>query len=787
MLQKRNSCISNKPRKGYHACLVWILGFLQSLSFAQSLPAPLNLRTDWLLHPDRVSQSGILSGVALAAAVRAPGTYQYAALYNRHPLMHWELDTAIKKQYAYRIQLASESTLLTSGHPDIWDPGKKLGHTNTIRYNGPSLHPEKIYYWRVQVWDASNHATAFSDIQAFYLSDTSANERYAHYPLYAEWQNPVQFRQMAADTFFADFGKDAFAQVQLHLNSPVTDSIWIEVAEATDAPGMLRTQKGNIRYTRQGILVKKGDQIITVIWPENEKRNSRNPARMPATIGEVYPFRYLRITHFKGILAAGDLRRKAIHYAFNEQAASFTSSNPVLNQVWDLCKYTVKATSFTGYYVDGDRERLPYEADALINQLSHYSVDAEYTMARRTMAFLIYHPTWPTEWSLQNVLLAWNDYLYTGDDIYIREFYPELQKKILMPLAGNNGLISTRTGKQTDAFLHAIHIDKIFDGKRGLKDNVDWPQRGSYIGPEKEYGGETDGFVYCTYNAVVNAYYYHCLGLMQKIATVLGKSSDAKQYGTEREKVYHAYQQVFTDSLRGLVRDGDTTRHCSLHSNMFALAFGLIPESRRQMVTNYIKSRGMACSVYGAEFLLQALYDAGEADYALQLMASTAQRSWYNMLRVGSTLTMEAWDLPYKPNLDWNHAWGTAPANIIPRNLMGVQPLTPGYASCRIRPYTNGLSYARLRTPTPQGAIELGWTKTAGEVRMQVTLPGNTQASFEIPELDATQPVWLDGKPVSVHLSGGRYLLGELSAGKHDIHYTESVNPVRMAPRSLNN
>ena len=42
----------------------------------------------------------------------------------------------------------------------------------------------------------------------------------------------------------------------------------------------------------------------------------------------------------------------------------------------------------------------------------------------------------------------------------------------------------------------------------------------------------------------------------------------------------------------------------------------------------------MACSVYGSQYLLEALYKAGEADYALQLMTSDSKRSWLNMIRV---------------------------------------------------------------------------------------------------------------------------------------------------------
>ena len=56
--------------------------------------------------------------------------------------------------------------------------------------------------------------------------------------------------------------------------------------------------------------------------------------------------------------------------------------NDILNQVWDLCKYSIKATTFNGLYVDGDRERIPYEADAYLNQLSHYTTDREYAIGK---------------------------------------------------------------------------------------------------------------------------------------------------------------------------------------------------------------------------------------------------------------------------------------------------------------------------------------------------------------------------------------------------------------------
>ena len=90
--------------------------------------------------------------------------------------------------------------------------------------------------------------------------------------------------------------------------------------------------------------------------------------------------------------------------------------------------------------------------------------------------------------------------------------------------------------------------------------------------------------------------------------------------------------------------DGIGTDHSSINANMFALAFNLVSQENIKPVANFLKLIGMACSVYGAQYLTETLYNANEQDYALELMTSKSDRSWYNMIRVGSTITMEAWD-----------------------------------------------------------------------------------------------------------------------------------------------
>jgi hypothetical protein len=166
---------------------------------------------------------------------------------------------------------------------------------------------------------------------------------------------------------------------------------------------------------------------------------------------------------------------------------------------------------------------------------------------------------------------------------------------------------------------------------------------------------------------------------------------------------------------------------------MFPMAFGMVPEKDIPTVAAFIKSRGMACSVYGSQYLLEALYAAGEADHALKLMTSDDKRSWLNMIRVGSSMTTEAWDEYFKPNLTWNHAWGSAPANIVARKLMGIEPVEPTYRTFRISPQPGSLKQASIEVPCIRGAIKCDLANEEDNWQMTVSVPGNSEAELWLP------------------------------------------------------
>jgi alpha-L-rhamnosidase len=254
---------------------------------------------------------------------------------------------------------------------------------------------------------------------------------------------------------------------------------------------------------------------------------------------------------------------------------------------------------------------------------------------------------------------------------------------------------------------------------------------------------------------------------MQKLAGDLGNTADAAYYGKKAVAVKKAFNQLFYDPEQQIYVDGDSTKHASLHTNMFALAFELVDREYQKPVLEFVRSRGMACSVYGSQFLLDAIYNAGGGDYGLSLLTSKTDRSWYNMIRVGSTITLEAWDNKYKPNQDWNHAWGAAAGNIISRKLMGIEPLAPGWTSFSVKPQIGSLTKAQIDIPTIKGTVKAAYSQDKDYFYADITIPANTSAQIHLPLKGKKYEVWLDDKKIKSHTTGQWILLSNVGSGNY--------------------
>lgn len=551
-------------------------------------------------------------------------------------------------------------------------------------------------------------------------------------PTHLVTEKPVSVKTLEDGTILVDFGKVSFGNIDL-LQVTESQTLTVHFGEASKDGRINRSPGGTIRYARTEATAH-GDQ--TRVAPASDARNTKQPAAIltPKEWGVVLPFRWVEIDGWKGAFTAANIvRNSAFASTWQDDAASFQSSDKTLDQIWELCRYSIKATTFAGVYVDGDRERIPYEADAYLNQLSHYASDPDPQMARDTFDHLMKQPTWPSEWAPHLIFMVHADWMFTADVAWMSARYESLKTKTLGERARVDGLLVSN------------------DKQIKRDDIVDWPT------------GERDGFVFTPVNTVVNAFHLRAVQMMSELATAAGKTDEAAAYLAQYKKASTAFQEKLFDPSTGLYVDGETTKHSSLHANLFPLAFGLVPEERKPKVIAFIVERGMKCSVYAAQYLLEGLLENGAAAEALQLILADGDRSWKHMLNSGTTISWEAWDNKYKPNQDWNHAWGAAPANILPRYVVGVRTLQPGWTKILIQPQPATLSKFSSKVPSPRGPVEVQWDKNSKTWKF--SLPDEVSATLDLPAATGNK-AYLNGKVVESSFANGRLRLAEPITGK---------------------
>ncbi len=706
---------------------------------------------------------------------------------NPTPEFSWIVNSGNKNDYQTSFQiLVSSSEEIDKEHDVLWNSGKvKSGQSSNVEYEGKQLSANSAFFWKVRTWDKNGNPSGWSDSQRFNTGDFNVNR---FWPGESNWvqvelengeklwsfenRHPINYhnhkpvKTISRDnSIFFDFGRSAFSVPLIQYNwintnsSDKTDTIWIYLGEKAIGDYIDQNPGGGVLFRKYPFEVKPGKHTKTLELPRFVPRYPHSQA-MPDHMPEVIPFRFVEIHSENQDIIIETVTQQALYYQFDEEASFFSCSDPRLNAIYDLCRYSVKANTFNGDYAASERERMMYEADCYIHQMSHYAVDREFAIARYSLENMIFHATWPTEWIFHTILMAHADYWHTGNTKIIEKYFSELKAKLMLELASENHLISTKTGKQTPEFLKSIH----FNGKE-LRDIVDWPHGGMGL---IETNGETDNYDFTEYNTVVNAFHYKALSTMAEMSEAIDKQVEANLFKERAIKFKKAFNKAFFDPEAGIYVDGIGSSNSSLHANMFPLAFGLVEEVHKTKVIDYIKSKGMACGVYGANYLLEALFNEKETEYALSLLTSDSDRSWLNMLQVGSTITTEAWDNRYKSNNGWSHAWSASPAHIIPRKIMGIEPMSPGFEEIRIAPQLGEINEAQCKLPTIKGPVFVHFFKEIERLLGEIEIPHNTTAQFIIPPAFSAGKVMINGRERTPEYHGGDFIT-VLEAGKHSV------------------
>ncbi|HSM47924.1 MAG TPA: sulfatase/phosphatase domain-containing protein, partial [Draconibacterium sp.] len=502
---------------------------------------------------------------------------RFTNIIDSKPEFSWVVPQRAGIQKAYQILVSSEKEKIENNIGDVWNSGIiRSSQSFNVEFGGGQLMVNTSYFWKVRIFDADNRLSEYSAAQQFQTGEFG-EKLTSHNWFLVERIKPVHFKKNDDGSYFADFGKAAFGTLEMIYSAKNAETLTIRLGEKLLDGKIDRNPGGTIRYSEVKLQVEPGKTNYQIELVPDQRNTGPAAVALPDTFPVILPFRYVEIEGAKDFdfpksklndLKPEDLTQIAYFNYFDNNTSAFASSDTILNAVWEMCKYSQKATSFAGVYIDGDRERIPYEADAYLNQLSHYSVDNEYAIARRTIEYFMDFPTWPTEWQLHVALMFYQDYMYTGNTELIEKYYEPLKHKTLIELEVQEGLISTHSPKLTGAFMAKLGFA---DTTQRVRDIVDWPPAQKDTGwklPKDWPQGERDGFVFRPVNTVINSFYYMNMVIMAEFAGLLNKPEEKLDFELRAAKAKNAINEHLYVKDGGYYRDGIGTDHGSAHANM---------------------------------------------------------------------------------------------------------------------------------------------------------------------------------------------------------------------------
>ncbi|HEY5956639.1 MAG TPA: family 78 glycoside hydrolase catalytic domain [Polyangiaceae bacterium] len=614
--------------------------------------------------------------------------------------------------------------------------------------------------WKTLSGDSTFASVGSIGVTAYYTAPKeNLNARYFPYGFDAPGFDDGAWQNASEKAAIGTLAAAPMAKVEEQLHAPVSI---VEKGPGNYFIDFGRTWVGGIKYD-----VAAGTAGKTIDVRFGEVTSAENTVRYQLNTGNNYQdiysmrdgaqtfetwgmrvFRYVEIVGAPEPVTLDNLKALALVYPFDTTAATFTASNADLQSVWQLSKNTIEALNVNFYVDSWTRERADYEADAYLQLQSTLYLADDLSLGRYSIDYFQGNRTWPTEWPLYAILAVYDAWRQTGETQQLRDAYASLKTKL--PEAwfeAETQLVRKTTGANGCSSTTNCDI-------------VDWPQT------------ERDGYVFQQYNTVVNALSYRAYANMAEIATAIGEASDAAIYADRANALRTAINSRLYSTENGRYDDGmdasgTLTGHQSLHASAFALAFGVPDEAEAPRVAEYLASRGMACSVYGAAFLIDGLYQAGSGQAALDLLTSTGMSSWMNMIKLGAGATAEAWDPSLKSNLTYSHPWAASPAFVVPSGLFGIRPLEAGYARLQLKPQPGNLEWSTVTVPTVRGTVGAAFDYGKSHVfQLAVQIPGNTSAELSVPVPPGTKRLYVDLVPHAVTSENG-YAQLSVSAGCH--------------------
>ncbi|MFW9951714.1 MAG: family 78 glycoside hydrolase catalytic domain, partial [Candidatus Thorarchaeota archaeon] len=482
-------------------------------------------------------------------------------------------------------------------------------------------------------------------------------------------------------------------------------------------------------------------------------------------------FRYVELTGFPGVPTLETLTGLFFHSDV-PQASNFHSSNQLINQIHKNIIWG-QLSNLMSIPTDCPQraERQGWMGDA---QLTTEEAIFNFDMARFYIKYLrdiqlsqkedgslsdVVPPYWslyPADpaWGTAYITIAWYLYYYYNDTQILRKHYDSMKKYI--------------------EFLSSISQDDlILMGKYG-----DWCPPCCIVSRRTPV------------ELTSSWYYYHDTFLLSKIANVLGKVEDTKNFEIKLENIKNAFNNKFLKNVYDTEKLSPADTTVSQTSNVLPLYLDMVPEKKRKHVMktllNSIQNEfdyHLNTGIVGTRYIFDVLTDNGYPDIIYKIINQTSFPGYGYMIKEGATTLWERWEKLEGAGMNsHNHIMLGSVDPWLFKSLSGINPLEPSWKSIRIKPFIpSNIDYISASLNTIRGDLYVSWEKLSKKFKLVCQIPLGCTAELWFPKgfnasklKESDNIIWEQGKHNISHNfiefleEDDDYLLFKLGSGYYD-------------------
>ncbi len=399
--------------------------------------------------------------------------------------------------------------------------------------------------------------------------------------------------------------------------------------------------------------------------------------------------------------------------------ATFESSDPVLNEIFETGFQTFRMCSGETYYDTPFYEQLSYGGDNRpIAAISSYN-STDDRLFREVMRLYpqsanretrLFKSAYPSRfdfdmgtWSLAWIQSLSDYYAIRGDLDFTRQFVKDIE-----------GVLN----------YYWQHMDEEMDilGPIWNQNFMDWSISKGSIPRVNPRNPEP-----MIHSILLSLYYAHTLDEASTIFQALGEDDKATKWSELSDRIKQAVMKHGWDEEKKLIADFPDKKIFSQHANILGVLTNTVPENEQEALLERILSYDgfdEYASSYFSFFLYKAMEKTGREDLFLSHL------DFYKTYLERGHTTFGETGFASHDRSDC-HAWSAHPNYYLLRYTAGIRSADTGFSSVRVAPELGELTSLEASVPHPKGHIQVNYAKKGKQLHVQVELPEGLSGTWE--------------------------------------------------------